>query len=533
MLSKSTAVVLEEKSPLRRQSSGGSSADEQQTLKDYEAFRDFYSKEKLSQQHHSLASTPEDQGGQQTSHRTTAWPTRGRLRAGYRDFIKSRALVLGFGLGASSTMLLVSVFIMWVSYDPRSGAIHELVNGYYAIFRAAFLVAYWALIFGTAQFIWRRCNVNYHAPLGISRDVTYTSTFTVVFSSFFLVFGSFIVFVLQLIAPAMFTQPLQVLPLVALVSPLALLLWPTDRPPLFFFVSPGSAASHRFLFGEVLATVLAPWHSPTFLRTFIADVLCSMPKLFMDLLFSGCLYYTGDFEGGLTGQCSVKGSRAYGLAADVLAVLPFFLRLCQSLRGVLDNLRRDTGKDATPRATRKHLLNSTKYAASISLVVVSIAKGNAPPAESTQGLDQAWLLLSVGCTAFNFFWDVAVDWAVTEISWPRPGVGDSEEEESASSPSSRLARALNTVPAGRCYPAWVYAAAVVFNGLARFGWAVYVSPRQTVVAQHTILLLAALELTRRGVWSVLRVELEYAKSAEGERELRKTKEVFLEAGPFL
>jgi hypothetical protein len=41
---------------------------------------------------------------------------------------------------------------------------------------------------------------------------------------------------------------------------------------------------------------------------------------------------------------------------------------------------------------------------------------------------------------------------------------------------------------------------------------VYVSPHQDVVAQHSILLLAAAELARRGLWAVLRVEWEASKA---------------------
>ena len=58
----------------------------------------------------------------------------------------------------------------------------------------------------------------------------------------------------------------------------------------------------------------------------------------------------------------------------------------------------------------------------------------------------------------------------------------------------------------RHYPCWAYLVAVVSNAVLRCGWAVYVSPNQTVVAQHTILLLACAELLRRFGWALLRVE---------------------------
>ena len=129
------------------------------------------------------------------------------------------------------------------------------MQGYYAVFRAAFLLSLWALLFGVAQFVWRRSGVDYHAVLGIPTDVTYTATLTVVFSSYILVFGCFVVFVLELLAPEMFSYPIRTLPLLALLSPVVLLLWPTDSPPIFFFTSPGSAVARRLLLFEALATV--------------------------------------------------------------------------------------------------------------------------------------------------------------------------------------------------------------------------------------------------------------------------------------
>jgi hypothetical protein len=43
------------------------------------------------------------------------------------------------------------------------------------------------------------------------------------------------------------------------------------------------------------AVVLSPLSKPTFLRTFIADIMCSMPKIFTDLQYTMCIYLTGTF----------------------------------------------------------------------------------------------------------------------------------------------------------------------------------------------------------------------------------------------
>jgi hypothetical protein len=45
----------------------------------------------------------------------------------------------------------------------------------------------------------------------------------------------------------------------------------------------------------------------------------------------------------------------------------------------------------------------------------------------------------------------------------------------------------------------------------RLGWAIYISPAQAYVQQHIILLLGCVELLRRAMWAILRVEWEWIK----------------------
>ena len=95
-------------------------------------------------------------------------------------------------------------------------------------------------------------------------------------------------------------------------------------------------------------------------------------------------------------------------------------------------------------------------------------------------------------TAVNFLWEVLVDWGLF-ASPRRP----------------------------RKFPDAVYAYAVASNFVFRLGWAVYVSPDQTVVKQHVILLLGCVEVIRRFQWLLIRVEHEHVKlhghAGEGSR----------------
>lgn len=66
----------------------------------------------------------------------------------------------------------------------------------------------------------------------------------------------------------------------------------------------------------------------------------------------------------------------------------------------------------------------------------------------------------------------------------------------------------------------VYYAAVFIDFLARLGWALVISPQQPYLQQHFILLLAALEISRRCMWAVFRVEWEYVKNMRSSSTLR-------------
>ncbi|KAH8067083.1 hypothetical protein JL721_7778 [Aureococcus anophagefferens] len=99
---------------------------------------------------------------------------------------------------------------------------------------------------------------------------------------------------------------------------------------------------------------------------------------------------------------------------------------------------------------------------------------------------RAWLALALASTLCNFLWDVFMDW----------GLGRGRPKK---------------------FPAPFYAVAVGTNFAARLGWAVYVSPDQTLVAQHVILLLGVVEVARRFQWALIRVEHSTSSSTRARR----------------
>ena len=248
-----------------------------------------------------------------------------------------------------------------------------------------------------------------------------------------------------------------------------------------------SGAKQRFsLACTILAVLVSPFSQLTFGRSFVADIFTSMPKIFTDLLFTGCIYSTqhynpvGQFNPADALYCSDK-TDWYKVAHIVLSVFPFVIRLMQSLRGFGTTRR------------MKHLMNALKYCSSIAVVSLSFGtKGHGP------GLHSAWLAASVCSSLFAFGWDLFMDW----------GLGPRWLREALHGPQHGGISDSTFLRPTRKYATWCYYCAVVFNGAARCGWAIYISPDQKILAAHVVLWLGCVELFRRAVWAVFRLEWE-------------------------
>ena len=107
---------------------------------------------------------------------------------------------------------------------------------------------------------------------------------------------------------------------------------------------------------------------------------------------------------------------------------------------------------------------------------------------------------------FAFVWDVFIDWGLG----PQPLRRALRRLLTPDAPPSHhnFEHASWWLRPVRVFPTSWYVAGIVIDLVARLGWAVYISPGQTVVAQHVTLLLGSVELTRRAVWSLFRLEWE-------------------------
>jgi len=329
------------------------------------------------------------------------------------------------------------------------------------------------------MFIWRRKQILFHKIFEIDPAIKYEVVLDASYSTAISVFILFVYYMSALLFPLTFQFPYYNLaPLLALFIPFIMLFWPSDRTPLFFVRHKGSFAARRSLFFDLLGPVLfAPFAKPTFARCFIADVMCSMPKVLADLVAAFTIAFHFD-----TIENKQKNNFLFASIRHVktiLEILPFFSRFSQSIRLVfLDSSSFFFSRRWNPK--KKNALNAFKYFSAITLTAASVAKSRNFQFHGHRNVNWPfiWLLLSVYCTGYNLFWDVFMDWGL-----PRHGL----------------------------FPFWIYGLAVITDAILRLGWAIYVSPEQNVLQQHVILLLGAAEILRRFMWAVFRIEYEHLK----------------------
>lgn len=151
-----------------------------------------------------------------------------------------------------------------------------------------------------------------------------------------LVFVGFVLYVLALRSPnSLFLPNKHVPPAVVLAMTLALAFWPLNLAPEW-----KDKAQRLALFRALGRLLLSPIFAVPFSATFIADVLTSMPKIFVDILSMGCRYANGSAfsihyspsKGALVGfhgdECTTA-SASFWWMHFLLSILPFWIRLMQ------------------------------------------------------------------------------------------------------------------------------------------------------------------------------------------------------------
>ena len=212
---------------------------------------------------------------------------------------------------------------MVVSYDPRSSAIYVLSGSYYPLYRALLLISVFGCCHGLNLFVFKRFGVDYRAIYGVGFEHNYHVVLRGCFTLMSLVFLSFMLFVFTLTSGL--TPNRHLWPAVALLGAAALFAWPWDpcrvvrraaapRPP-----PRRLPRARRAVFGGEL-------------RTLLADVFTSMPKIFVDVLQTGCLYMSGGIFAANWDKAASASRAATPRARTPISPTRFLSSCCRCFR---------------------------------------------------------------------------------------------------------------------------------------------------------------------------------------------------------
>jgi hypothetical protein len=214
----------------------------------------------------------------------------------------------------------------------------------------------------------------------------------------------------------------------------------------FFGVRKNGFAQRWQLLKELGYVMCSPFTNGLFHRCFMADVLCSMPKVFQDLQYTFCIYLTDSWAETEDTRYEWKtstnvhayqtcgnGSNIYTFFQILFGLLPFHIRLMQCLRAYVTSYH------------QRHLWNAVKYTLTLTLTIVSKARNWFDP-HTNDILGQAWIIIGIITTLYSLYWDIFQDW----------GLGERD------SPHFMLRKDLTFEPR-------TYYTAIVLNGVMRLG----------------------------------------------------------------
>lgn len=256
---------------------------------------------------------------------------------------------------------------------------------------------------------------------------------------------------------------------------------------------------YRFLFPirsrapwlHVLELVLiSPLSSVSFRDSFIGDLLTSTVRLVAPLTTSILYVIIATFSFLITGDVPPSEIAWWhnhmimrSIVIPFLTLYPLWIRLVQCLRRSVETGNR-----------WPHFANALKYTSALVVSSIGIFK----PGVRTSSW---WILAFMGATVYQFTWDLTMDWGLLVAS--------------KSAPLGYTLRSTRLVGSQRLY----YTVAAI-NLTLRFAWSLTLLPEAliaddtvaTTLLAHLEPLVASVEILRRMMWSVLRVEWEHIET---------------------
>eukprot|EP00792_Barthelona_sp_PAP020_P011338 TRINITY_DN523_c0_g1_i1.p1 TRINITY_DN523_c0_g1~~TRINITY_DN523_c0_g1_i1.p1 ORF type:complete len:582 (+),score=85.78 TRINITY_DN523_c0_g1_i1:100-1845(+) len=376
----------------------------------------------------------------------------------------SSSFKLGFFLGLFVPLLLVDVLLN-VDLPPMEETPGFLFT--FPLFRLMIASCVLLWLWGLCLVVFRRTKLNYVVILGLKGRITirHTQVFkiaallSVIASTCYWIYLQGLSFEFGIhhsLLPRWISY--HYIPLTGALCFLGILVIPMH---VFHFTS-------RFvLLKSLKRCILSPFCEVQFMDSFIADIMTSFSKVLIDILFLFCYLFSGGIV--IDAQLSSSLEGFYSFFSNIVVMLPYFWRFFQCCRAYHDT------KEIS------NVFNCLKYFLSLlSLSLASIHRDFPQIAF----FEEFWLFITVLASIYSYFWDLKMDWGLLTDEGP-------------------LLLRKNLFFKTN----FVYYFAIVFDGFGRFFWIFSIYPRVLGFNnQYIIVLLLLIELLRRMIWAIFRIE---------------------------
>lgn len=228
----------------------------------------------------------------------------------------------------------------------------------------------------------------------------------------------------------------------------------------------------------ILKSIVAPVTGVDFPVIWTTDQFISLVNPLRDMAYTAC-YYT---------QLDLKNSTSSAKCSNSVEVL--FVAGCIALiMRVLQCIK--VGYDNKHYFFAPSFYNTLKYLSSLLTLLFSFLYTSAD-----KNIFWAWVVFAMISTCFSFYWDIYFDWGLLQKSKRNPYLRDD-----------------------LCYGGrGLYYFIMIINFVLRLSWVFSLSPN--IVASFHILpvlfslITGSVEIIRRGVWNLLRVEKEHLANCE-------------------
>jgi hypothetical protein len=465
------------------------------------------------------------------------------LREPHDKHSHSDTFKLAFNIGIVVPVIFMTI-VLWIRNPPTSA-----VNGFYGVlpvFRGTLLYIIYIWLWGFNLYVFHQKRINHififefnpNNSLNHIKIFKTASVLTVIWVFYFFLY----------LGAAEGT--IDLIPINSKYYPLALaltLIIIVILPFHMFHLS--SRLTLLKIIGNLLIT---PFGRADFRECFVADILTSMVIPITDTMYMFCYFFSNTwfyFPYDNHNKCHDINR----FAGPCLTFLPYGWRLGQCLKKYYET-----------RMT-SHLINGLKYLSAITVILLNALHTNLEEESNWGPIRWIWLIAVVISTLFSYSWDIEMDWGLLKFGrGPKstihisakvenPSLNAEETERLFSSttygtsdsstlfqPSSSTQQAPDSrvkkqVPKSnkrkiswkntfkprlrdrRFFTNYVYYLMIIFNFIARFAWAGTISTFFEERKDFLKVLFGSIELVRRCLWSLLRLEWAVISNSEGYR----------------